>query len=273
MVTRFLVVFLTLGIVSVPSLFAEQNGITGRTASTVGCGGAGCHASSANPSTTVTVTSKSGSFATTPGGKLELTVIVAHANQPSAGFNLAIKATQNGSTNSGGTFTAGAGSKATLGEITHNSPKAMSGGKAEFTFTWTAPNKEGTFFLQAVGNAANGSGGAWNWATPIPIVVKAASGVDETPSQVPMLSVYPNPATSMITLNYTLPASGAYQFVITDAAGRTVYSEAKMSELAGEHSKLWNCRTLDGAVAATGQYFAILRSDEHTVSIPFTVVR
>ncbi len=273
MAIRFLFVFLILGILSVSSSFAEQNGITGRTASTVGCAGAGCHASSSSSATTVTVTSKSGSFSTTPGGKLELTVIVAHANQPVAGFNLAVKATQNGSANSGGTFTAGAGSKATLGEITHNSPKPMSGGKAEFTFTWTAPNKEGTFFLQAVGNAANGTGGAWNWATPIPIVVKTASGVDETPTQEPILSVYPNPSTSTVSVNYSIPATGEYQFLVTDLTGRTLYTEPAMMESMGEHTKMWNGRTTDGATVANGQYVAILRSGERSYSIPFVIAR
>ncbi|MFN8360521.1 MAG: choice-of-anchor V domain-containing protein [Candidatus Kapaibacterium sp.] len=274
MILRFLLAFLVLGMISFGASYAEQNGISGRTASTIGCGGGGCHSSSSSTATTVTVTSASGSFTTTPGGKLELTVVVAHASQRFGGFNLAIKATQNGSANSGGTFTAGSGTKVLLGEMTHSSPKTMSAGQASFSFTWTAPNKEGTFFLQAVGNAANGLAGAWNWATPIPVVVKAASGVDETPTPAPTLSLYPNPASSNITLNYTLPAAGAYQFMITDAAGRTVYSEAAAPEIAGEHSKQWNGRTLDGAIAANGQYFAILRSsDEHTVSIPFTLVR
>ena len=97
MLIRSLFVFFLLGIIAVTSSFADPKGQTSRTASNVGCGASGCHTIPPNTATTVSVTSKSGSFSTTPGGKLELTVIVAHATQPLAGFNLAVKTAKDGS--------------------------------------------------------------------------------------------------------------------------------------------------------------------------------
>ena len=127
--------------------------------------------------------------------------------------------------------------------------------------------------MQTVGNASSGLNGAWNWATPIQIVVKASSGVDEVTKTESMLSVYPNPSTSAVSVNYSIPVTGEYQFMINGLTGLTLYTEPSMIETIGEHTKVWNGRTSDGVTIANGHYVAILRSSERMYSIPFVISR
>ncbi len=206
--------------------FANGSGINGRTAPNFGCLGGGCHAGSANPATTVTFISKSGSFTVAPGGSLEITVVVAHATQAAAGFNAAVKTTKAGSTNAG-TLTTTADDNRILGsEVTHTSPKTMSGGKAEYTFTWTAPATEGTYFLRAAGNAVNLNGSAdgsdsWSFATPVEIVVKQSSGVDVSTDMNIALDVFPNPSSETATIKYDMASLTGATLEITDLMGRS----------------------------------------------------
>ncbi len=219
--------FAVIGIAS-----ATSGGETGRTAPSFGCGGNGCHASSAVPATSVTFTSKTGSFTVVPGGKLEITVAVAHSTQSHAGFNAAVKTSKTSSTNVGTISTTDDGTRIANSEITHNTPKAMSGGKAEFTFTWTAPATEGTYFLRAVGNAVNRNGisdqgDLWNFATPVELVVKKSTGVEETPD-VPSLSlgVYPNPSSDHAVITYNVGSFAGAAIEITDLIGRSFIKQA-----------------------------------------------
>jgi hypothetical protein len=154
---------------------SHQNGITGQTVA-----GCTCHSLNPSGSTTVTITAASGNFNVDPGSTTTYTATVANPTQAGAGIDISL--TDANGLNVG-TLAPGAGSGLQLlnGELTHLSPKSMTGGQAQFQFTWTAPNAAGQYTLQAAGNAVNlsgtNSGDLWNFLTPITVTVK---GLDLT---------------------------------------------------------------------------------------------
>ncbi|MDX9789542.1 MAG: choice-of-anchor V domain-containing protein [Candidatus Kapabacteria bacterium] len=171
--------------------YASSTGRVMRT-STVdgGCGGSGCHGTSSNSSTALSVTS--GSLLVEPGSTNSYTVRVSNSNSGivKAGINIAVKTSVTGSDNIGILEAPiGSGLQVMINELTHTSPKELSEGNADFNFTWTAPDKPGTYFLRAAGNAVNGNGipdngDQWNWMTPAELIVRGveltepASGED-----------------------------------------------------------------------------------------------
>jgi len=168
-------------------VYANEGGRVGRTSSTsAGCSGSGCHASSANTQTSVSVTSGSGSFTVAPNSTTTFTVTVTNSNKQAAGVNIAVKTDQTGSTDAGSLSPeSGSGLQNSGGELTHSSPKTMSGGSASFSFTWTAPSSTGQYYLRVVGNAVNSNGNPdagdlWNWMTPQAITVASAARVTLT---------------------------------------------------------------------------------------------
>ena len=234
MLVRRIFIALTLSLCFVTSVvaLAESSGQTGRTAPSFGCGGNGCHANSSSTATSVTFTSASGSFTVAPGGKLEITVIVAHPSLAAAGIDVGVKTTKTSSTTVGVLSTSDNGARIANSELTHNSPKTMTGGKAEFTFTWTAPATEGTYFLRAVGNAVNRNGNAdgsdvWNFATPVELVVKKTNAVDENTNEPTLsLGVFPNPSADHATITYDIASFSNAMIEITDLMGRSFIKQS-----------------------------------------------
>ncbi|MBS1538852.1 MAG: T9SS type A sorting domain-containing protein [Bacteroidetes bacterium] len=156
---------------------------------------------------------------------LEITVIIAHPTKSAVGFDAGVKTTLNGSTNAGTITTSGSGTRVANGEITHIAPRIMNNGKAEFTFTWTAPATEGTYFLRAVGNAVNNNGSSdgddlWNFATPVQLMVKTASGVEKSELNPIQLDVFPNPTSDYATIKYDISSFSEATLEITDLIGR-----------------------------------------------------
>lgn len=201
---------------------AEPSGQAGRTSTTTaGCGD--CHGVSPKAATTVTL--EGGARTVEPGSTTSFTVIVAHPTFPSAGVGIAVRTTETG-TVAAGTLAvqAGTGLRLRSGEITQSSARSMSGGSIRFTFTWKAPSTEGTYYMQAIGNAVNGNGredtgDSWNWMQPVAITVKAATSVAEIVE--PRIGTWPNPFRSgVLTLGFE--AVGTYDVVIMDLAGRDV---------------------------------------------------
>ena len=127
---RFAIYLFATVILSMP-LIASSGGQTGRT-STVssGCGGGGCHGSSANTATTLRVQQAvDGKISVTPGSQTTITVIVAHATRPAAGVNIAVKTTATSSTAAGTlALIAGEGLRISAGELTHSTPKNFTAG-------------------------------------------------------------------------------------------------------------------------------------------------
>ena len=73
------------------------------------------------------------------------------------------------------------------------------------------------------------------------------------------LAGYPNPFNPATTLSYRLPAAGAVQLSIHDAAGRRLRELVATTQEAGPHSVLWNGCDGEGRPLPSGVYFARLR--------------
>jgi len=203
---------------------AEPSGQAGRTSTTTaGCGD--CHGVS--PKTATTVTLEGGARTVEPGSTTSFTVIVAHPTFPSAGVGIAVRTTETG-TVAAGTLAvqAGTGLRLRSGEITQSSARSMSGGSIRFTFTWKAPSTEGTYYMQAIGNAVNGNGNddandAWNWMQPVALTVKAATSVAEDEFRIS--GTYPNPCRPNQILTLGLDGNGPMTVVISDVSGNIVH--------------------------------------------------
>ena len=165
------------------SLIASQSGQTGVTSNpSLGCY---CHGNGSNNSATSLGVSSPGGWTVAGGGTLSnITLTVSNSNsRPHAGVDIAVKTTQNGSTNVGTlTPTSGQGMWSLNGELTHQTPKTASGGVTTWNFSWTAPSTPGTYYLHAAGNAVNDNGGTdvgdqWNWMSIQAITVTGPSTV------------------------------------------------------------------------------------------------
>jgi Secretion system C-terminal sorting domain len=148
-----------------------------------------CHGNTASAATTINLTGLPTNFIT--GQTYNLTFTVANSTNVKSGFNILC---------SGGTFTAGTGSKTNTAktQITHNATSTTN----SFAFTWMAPATTTTVTFSAVGNAVNGnqtddSGDQWKNGTytvpgSFPLVVAAIKDL--------ILQVYPNPASSEVNI-------------------------------------------------------------------------
>jgi hypothetical protein len=159
-------------------LMANKNGRATRTSIlSDGCGGSGCHGTSESSNTTLSVTSNSGSFTVEPGETLNATISVMNSSAVAVGVNIGVKTSITGD-DAAGQLTSGSGSKNLFSELVHEEPKEMSGNKAEFSFSWKAPQKPGTYYLRAIGNAimeiddSPSSNDEWNWMEAQAVTVR-----------------------------------------------------------------------------------------------------
>ncbi|MGZ3416485.1 MAG: choice-of-anchor V domain-containing protein, partial [Polyangiales bacterium] len=160
-----------------------------------GCNKSFCHVYTTVPATTASFLS-GGSTVTTiyvsPGSLNTLTFRVANSAAVKAGFNVRV----NSSTLQSALGTSGSdtnvqtkpnGINTTWTEVTHKAPRAMSGGFADFIFTFTAPNTNNlclnSYSLIGWGNAVDGSGGTTGTANgdradmaTLNIVIKCTQG-------------------------------------------------------------------------------------------------
>lgn len=252
---------------------ADPNGKSGRVLSTSGgCGD--CHGASASQATSVNITSKSGSFTINPGGTLELTAIVAHASKSGAGINIGVKSSATSATNQGTlNVITGQGLKKSpndTNELVHSARKKMTAGKTSFTFTWTAPTIEGTYYLLACGNAVNGDGGTsgdqWNFMSPIAITVAAASKVQEQIFINPIIA--PNPLIGIGTLSFVLEQASEVEYSIIDALGNQVNKQYLGFLSAGPQYQTINTISQN---LSSGHYSVILRTGMSVISLPLIV--
>ncbi len=148
-------------------VYATSTGRATRTSTlSDGCGSpsTGCHGNNKNTATSLSLT---GNLNVEANSVTNFTISVSNAERAKAGINVAVKTSITGE-DDGGTLTEGMGMKKILNELTHDSPMDISGGKADFSFTWTAPSLPGTYYLRAIGNAVNFNNSAdnqdqWNW--------------------------------------------------------------------------------------------------------------
>jgi hypothetical protein len=175
-------IFTSLAFALTISLVARDDGITGLTASTSnGC--ASCHGGSSSSSTTVSISSSSGTFSVAPNSTNDFTITVENSSQSASGINIAVKTTENGNTDVGSLSPAtGSGLKKSGNELTHTSPKSFSNNTVDFDFSWTSPSDAGEYYIRSIANAVNGNGSSdandsWNWMPAQKIIVK---GIDIT---------------------------------------------------------------------------------------------
>ena len=243
---------------------AYPNGISSKVlANSGGCGGGGCHGSSASQATSVSISSKSGSFTINPGGTLELTAIVAHASKNGAGINIGYKSRYFKCCHRPRV-------KKSENELVHSARKSMTSGKASFTFTWTAPTIEGTYYVLACGNAVNGDGGQsgdqWNFMSPIAITVAVASKVQELICINPIIA--PNPLIGIGTLSFVLEQASEVEYSIIDVLGNQVSKQYVGFLSAGPQYQTIN--TISQNISS-GHYSVILRTGSSAISLPLIV--
>ena len=154
------------------SVYADKSGRATRT-STLSSGCGSCHGSK---STATTISIVSGALTVDPGSTTSYTIRVANADGKTAGINIAVKSSVTGEDNSG-VLTAGTGLKEILNELVHSTPKTITGGYTEFTYSWQAPTTPGVYYMRACGVAADddgtaNSGDKWNWMDYQPVTVR-----------------------------------------------------------------------------------------------------
>jgi glucose/arabinose dehydrogenase len=181
-------------------------GFSGNPATNAGQNCTACHgAGAATPSVSV-----AGPAVVNAGATNSYVVTVSGGPGITGGFNAS-------TSGYAGTFSpVDSETEALAGEITHNDPKAFSGGQVQFTFDWTAPANNGVVTMYAAGNSTNGQGNLLgdgiNTAT-LAITVQNGSP-DPTPT--------PPPPPSSISLQPV--ASGLAQpVVITNAFDKRLF--------------------------------------------------
>lgn len=195
-----------------------------------------CHGNK-NTATTVAITGLPTNYV--PGQVYPLTFTVSNSTNPKAGFNILV---------SGGTFTAGTGSKVNTAktQITHTAPMVASSGMTTFSFSWTAPATSSTVTFSAVGNAVNGndsddSGDQWN-TTSATVSGGFPASVNNMDQQT--IAVYPNPATEYLVV----------KGINNHATNITVYNVFGQRMNPTYSSNATDCR-IDCSQFASGLYF------------------
>ncbi len=182
-----------LAIISLSSSKTASTGVMGQASQNQGCGS--CHGNSASAATVINVTGIPAA-GYTPGTMYPVTLTITNNNSMmGAGFDLF--------------FTAGAISGAPAGTMTMMANKElhhiqrfpMTSGVCTINFNWTAPAAGGLVTLTVAGNAVNGndqnSGDQWNKS----IFTYNAAPNSVTDVATETISVYPNPASTSITLD------------------------------------------------------------------------
>lgn len=97
------------------------------------------------------------------------------------------------------------------------------------------------------------------YATSVP--VSTAIEDSEIPHGVSVLSAYPNPFTSDVTLEFTLNTPGSISLQVHDILGRLVYQRRDAGLSSGSHSLIWNGQYVNGTPAPSGTYLIRLLED------------
>lgn len=250
------------------NLWANPSGYVGRTLpSSQGCGGGGCHASVASLATSVTLSTQV-PILFQPGQTKQFTIVIAHESRIRAGINIAVKNSLTSQTNVG-TLIPASGLFLSGGELTHSTPKTISGGSVSFTFSWRAPTTPGTYFLLATGNAVNGNGkqdanDVWNHMTPIQITVEQPSDVSEAIVPVFTSLASPLPSTDLVTVEFKADPQERFEATVTDMQGQRIFEDNLTTE--SEQGRFqWNGSTAEGIPARTGAYVITLISNRRVV--------
>lgn len=252
------------------TLLASSGGQSRRTLfNGEGCGS--CHGGSNSSATQLSVPQAvDNKIFVTPGQSIRLDVIVANAAQRNAGINIAVKSSLSSESNAG-TLALAQGNTSLRtdfsGELTHRSPLALSGGRATFTFEWTAPETEGSVFLRATGNAVNRDGGPagdqWNYLQPVEIVVGPTSSVEHAHSST-YAHVFPLPSHDGVTVYAEADADEQFSVTVINAVGNAVFSGVYTAS-SESVQYTWPGTTSTGIPAPSGSYVVALISERRTI--------
>lgn len=192
-------------IFAVDYAISDQNGITGH--SKVGCSGLGCHAASASTATQVSISTESNTLLTNT--VYDFRIVVHHPTAKAAGCDISV---DGGKLGLSGTSS---GLRLLSKELTHSAPKSVTGDSVVWNFKWTAPATAGTYHIYAAGNAVNKNGAAdagdqWHTTNLAVTVSDPAAVVEAGGAAHPAVTVFPNPATSILRLTGVM-TSGRYR--------------------------------------------------------------
>lgn len=161
-----------------------------------------------------------------PGQTYTINVTVTNTSFTKFGFDAEVLTLS--STNSGTITTALSGvqflNSGSRKNATHTAPKTGAGGTATFSFVWVAP-ASGTTKIFAAGNAVNGDGstGGDKAGSASLILTPNATGIAENTSHTSHpLSVFPNPVSGDLRMQYTLLGDGKVKAALFDLSGREV---------------------------------------------------
>jgi hypothetical protein len=125
--------------------------------------------------------------------------------------------------------------------VVHKSNGGLSQDSAIFSFDWTAPDVgAGPVTLYFAGNAANGNGnegGDFIYTGSQTITPAAFNKVNVLVSSDPF-SIYPNPATTTISLHYFLPKNEPVEVKLFSQSGSLACLLMKSDRSAGENNEL-----------------------------------
>lgn len=199
------------------TLTSSDNGGSGvNNAAQNGAGCGSCHGNTANMATTISLAGAPGS-GYVPGIIYPMTLTISNPTMPKCGFDLYVTAGTLAGNPSGTTLT-----PVSFNQIRHNTPLALSGGSYVCNFNWTAPVAGGSVTFKVVANAVNGNGQDDNgdqWNTAQFPIAQAPTALNEI--QKATCSVYPNPATSSLTLESDSHASMS-NLMVTNIAGQSI---------------------------------------------------
>lgn len=190
------------------------------------CSQSGCHFGTPTTVTDI-LTTDIPAAGYTPGTTYNITATVSG----SGGKGLMVSA-QNPSGTFLGTMLAGTGSKKVFTNyITHSNDKSAS--PAVWSFQWTAP---------AAGSGPVTFYGAFAITRNITrkqqlVVNENTTTAVNTVEDALRLKMYPNPITDRLTLNYTLPSSGAVSVELMSVDGKNSYKLFEGSRTSGEQEQ------------------------------------
>ncbi len=220
-------------------------------------GGTSCGSCHGSKNTATTAALNGLPTAYTPGTTYPLTFTVINSSLPKAGFNLLV---------SGGTLTAGSGSKINTAktQITHSSPMSAVSGVSTFSFSWTAPTTTGAITFSGVGNAVNDDGNEssadqWNTTTQ---TISGATATTVKDLNTISLKAYPNPAVNSLTIE-GLNAE-AKDLMIVNVNGQSI---EPVIEFNADKAVL-NCTNL-----AAGQYILHANIQGKTIITRFAIAK
>ncbi|MBL0049027.1 MAG: T9SS type A sorting domain-containing protein [Bacteroidetes bacterium] len=253
---RFYPLAIFIGVAAIATAdILSDNGKAGKTGSPGETSCTNCHNSYAVNSGGGSITISSSNMTNwqyIPGQVYHINVTVARAANSLFGVGFeALKASGN---TPAGTFTittsGSTGIKsATIGgvvrpNIVHKLNGGIGNGSKVFSFDWVAPSTNvGNIIFYAAGDACNNDGnesGDYVYTTTQTITPASTTGITNVMSENGLLKVYPNPAHSEITVDYTLNSPSQVQISILNLGGQRILSLLNETQFGGFYTEQFN---------------------------------